>query len=139
MLGEMLEMDGTGLLTVKESAADVPPPGAGVKTVMESVPAEAMSDAEMNVVNWVELTKVVDRLAPLTFTTEAETKLLPVKVNVKPLLPAMTLEGEMLESAGAGLFTASDKAPEVEPSGFTISMVRVPADAMSLEGIAAVS
>ena len=48
-VGERLVRVGTGLLvapvTLKVAAAVVPPPGAGVKTVTETVPAMAMSDA----------------------------------------------------------------------------------------------
>ena len=47
VLGEMLVSVGTGLLTTSESAAEAPPPGVGFTTVMERVPAEAMSLAGM--------------------------------------------------------------------------------------------
>ena len=139
VLGEILVSDGGGLVTVKASAVDVPPPGAGVKTVIENVPAEAMSDAGIVAVNCVLLTKVVVRLAPLTRTTEAETKLLPVTVNVNPGLPEFALVGEILANDGCGLLTASDSVPVVEPSGLITPMARLPVEAMSLAGIAAVS
>ena len=51
VLGEMLASDGGELVTVKVSAVDVPPPGAGLKTAMDSVPAAAMSDAGIAAVN----------------------------------------------------------------------------------------
>jgi len=47
LLGEMFDKDGTGLLTVSVSADEVPPPGAGLLTAIERVPAEAMSLAEI--------------------------------------------------------------------------------------------
>jgi len=43
--GEMLEIEGTGLLTVKVTAAEAPPPGVGVKTVTDKKAAAARSDA----------------------------------------------------------------------------------------------
>jgi len=45
LLGEMLARDGGEFVTVNVTAAEVPPPGAGLKTVIERAPAEAMSDA----------------------------------------------------------------------------------------------
>ena len=131
--------DGPELATVKVSAVDVPPPGAGVKTVIDNVPEEATSDAGIVAVSCVLLTKAVVRLAPLTRTTEAEIKLLPVTVNVNPGLPAVALVGDILANDGAGLLTASDRVPVVELSGLITPMARVPAEAMSLEGMAAVS
>src|SRR5438445_3543474 len=59
----------------------------------------------MDAVNCEALTNAVARLAPFTSTTELGMKLLPVRVSVNPGLPAETLEGEMLESEGTGLFT----------------------------------
>ena len=50
-LGEMAVSTGSGGVTVKVTAAEVPPPGVGLKTVMDSVPAEAMSDAGMAAVS----------------------------------------------------------------------------------------
>ena len=42
--GEMLEIDGTGLFTVRVSAAEAPPPGAELTTVIDRYPATATSD-----------------------------------------------------------------------------------------------
>ena len=47
LLGERLLMVGTGLLTVKVAAAEVPALGAGLAMVMDSVPADAISVAGM--------------------------------------------------------------------------------------------
>ena len=46
-VGEMLDIEGTGLLTVSVAADEVPPPGAALLTVMERLPPEAMSLAEI--------------------------------------------------------------------------------------------
>jgi len=45
LVGERDVIAGTGLFTVKEELMEVPPPGAGFKTVTLSVPAVAMSVA----------------------------------------------------------------------------------------------
>ena len=82
---------------------------------------------------------MVVRFAPLTRTTEPLTKLLPLSVSVNPGLPAVALAGEMLANDGCGLLTASDSVPEAEPSGLITPIVRLPVEAMSLAGIAAVS
>lgn len=99
----MLEMAGSGLLTVSVSADEVPPPGTGLKTVIGKYAPTPKSEAGIAAVNCVVLAKVVVRLAPLTFTTELGTKLPPVRVSVNPGLPAGTLLGDMLESEGTGL------------------------------------
>src|SRR5215471_11135975 len=103
LAGEMLAREGTGLLTVRVTTPDVPPPGAGFATVTDSDPAAAISLAGMVAVSCVLLTKVVVRLDPFTLTTEPDMKLLPVKVRVNAAPPAFTLAGEMLAREGAGL------------------------------------
>src|SRR4029434_7767912 len=72
LAGLRLVMVGVGftLATVNERAPDVPPPGAGVNTVMLGVPAAAISLAGMAAVSRVDETNVVVRLAPLTWTIE---------------------------------------------------------------------
>jgi len=61
LVGEILDVTGTGLLTVKVSAGvDVPPPGAGFVTVTDLRPPDAISDAAICVVNCVEFMKFVD-------------------------------------------------------------------------------
>jgi hypothetical protein len=65
LVGEILLNVGTGLLTVKVAAVTlVPPPGVGLKTVIEGVPAVRRSDAGITAVNWVALTNVVERGLP---------------------------------------------------------------------------
>ena len=48
----------------KLTGDEVPPPGAGVKTVTCAVPIAAMSLARMDACNCVEFTNVVARVAP---------------------------------------------------------------------------
>ena len=137
----MLEIEGAGLLTVNVTDDEVPPPGAGVKTVMDSVAPAATSDAGIAAVSCVLLTKVVVRFEPLTCTTEPLMNLLPFTVSVNPALPAVALLGEMLARDGAGLTTASVTADEVPPPGAALLTVmeRFPVDAISLAEIEAVS
>ncbi|MDP3771450.1 MAG: hypothetical protein Q8R16_04070, partial [bacterium] len=52
-VGTMLVMAGIGLVTVKMTVLDVPPPGAGVKTVMFLAPTVVKSEAGMATVNRV--------------------------------------------------------------------------------------
>jgi hypothetical protein len=137
----MLEIEGTGLLTVNVTGAEVPPPGADVNTVIDNKVPVARSDAGIAAVSWVLLIKVVVRFAPLTRTTEPLMKLLPVTVNVSPELPALALLGEMLAKDGTGLVTVRVAADEVPPPGAALLtlMETVPGDAMSLAEIVAVS
>jgi hypothetical protein len=65
--------DGIALLTVKVYAADVPPPGVGLTTVIDSDPAADMSLAVIVAVRSVALTNVVVRLLPPTSTTDVLT------------------------------------------------------------------
>ena len=96
---------GTGLLTVKFVAVDVPPPGTGLVTVTPKVPAVAMSAAVIAAVTWVALTNVVVRALPLNFTLDPETNPVPLTVRVKAVPPAVALEGESEEIVGTALLT----------------------------------
>ena len=101
---------GTGLvpaLIVKVCAFELPPPGAGLNTVTEAVPADAMSAAVIAAVSWVEDTYVVVRLAPFHCTMEPLTKLLPLTVSVKAAPPAVADVGLRLVVAGTGLLAVT--------------------------------
>jgi hypothetical protein len=99
-LGEIEEI--TGATTVNEIAFELPPPGAGLKTVTGMEATEAMSVAEIVAWSCVELTYVVVRVPPLHCTTEQGTKLLPVTLNVNPTSPAVAAEGDSDATAGIG-------------------------------------
>ncbi len=71
--GESDVIVGTPLLTVRFDAVEVPPPGAGLKTVMATSPGVATSLAETVAVSCAPLTKVVGRDTPATCTTELPT------------------------------------------------------------------
>src|SRR5262245_38811539 len=49
--GEMLEIEGTGLSTASVTAAEVPPPGAGLRTVMFRLAPVATSEDGICAVN----------------------------------------------------------------------------------------
>src|SRR5215470_179772 len=68
---------------------------------MLGLPAAAMSVARIAAVNSVADTNVVGRIAPLTRTTEALVKFVPVAVSAKSAPPIATLAGAMLVSVGA--------------------------------------
>ena len=106
LLGEIELNVGAGLVIVNVLPAEVPPPGVGLNTLTEAVPAEAMSAAEICACSWVLLTNVVVRSLPFQRMTDDATKLLPVAVRVKAPLPAAALLGVMELNFGAGLLWA---------------------------------
>jgi hypothetical protein len=100
--GEIELRVGTGLLIVNDNAFDIPP-GAGFVTVTLTVPAVAISAAVIAAVNCVALANVVVLAAPLNFTTDVDTKPVPLTVRVKAAPPAVALAGEREVAVGAGL------------------------------------
>ena len=90
-------------LMVNDRVPDVPPPGAGLVTVTVAVPAVAIAAAVIAAANCVALTKVVVLVAPLNFTTDVDTKAVPLTVRVKAAPPAVALVGEREAAVGAGL------------------------------------
>ena|SRR6266704_1258462 len=92
----------TAGIIVKVMALEVPPPGAALKTVTLAEPALATSLAEMGVVSWVLLTKVVGRSDPFQRTAEVEMKFVPLTVRVKAAPPAVAPVGEIEVIAGTG-------------------------------------
>ena len=103
--GEIPVMVGIGLfraLMVKIDARDVPPPGGGFVTVTCTVPAAAISDAEINAVIWVAFTRVVGRALPFQFTTELPVKFAPFTVRLNAGPPEVTLWGAIEANVGMG-------------------------------------
>ena len=103
---------GAGLfaaLIVKFTAAEVPPPGAGLVTVTGVVPAVVTALAAMVALIWVALTNVVVCATPLKLMTELERKFVPFTVSVKLADPAATLVGDNAVIVGAGLVNAGDR------------------------------
>lgn len=139
--GLRLVVVGTGLLIVNVRELEVPPPGAGLNTVTEAVPAMAMSAAVIAAVNRVEETKVVVRSAPFHRITDPATKLLPLTVRTKSVPPAVVDVGLKLEFVGTGLLIVRVRALEVPPPGAGVDTVTgiVPVTAISAAVIAAVN
>ena len=82
----------TGILAmVKVSEFDVPP--HGVTTVIEDVPAVAISEAGTIAVSCVAETNVVVKPVPFQFTVEPEMKLVPLTVSVNCGPPAVVHVG----------------------------------------------
>jgi hypothetical protein len=96
--------------TEKVGGAEVPPPGAGVKTLTERVPA--MPAPRNPTVSFVALTKVAERAFPFQFTTELSRKseLFTVMGTAEPLAVAPAGEIEVREGAGLLLFAKAFRA-----------------------------
>src|SRR6202047_5294195 len=87
----------TGLLIVKVTVLDVPPPGVGLNTVTEAVPGLVMSPAGTVAVSCVALINVVVNATPFHRTIAPLTKLVPVTISVNAGPPAVA---EVCESDG---------------------------------------
>jgi hypothetical protein len=144
LVGEIAVSVGAGLgavVIMKTKFAVVPPPGAELVTVMLAFPDVAISVAKMAAVICVELTNVVAFALPLNFTTELETKPVPLTVSGKAAPPATMPVGLSEVIVGAGLLTVKLAAVEVPPpgAGFVTVTGTIPAVAMSPAGMDAVS
>ena len=124
---------GAGLLIDKELEFEVPPPGAGLKTLSAAVPAFAISAGVTRIDNCDAETKVVTRSAPLNLTMELLIKLLPLMASVNVAPPAMADAGLSEAIAGVGLlmvkFVAVDNPPP--GNGLKTAKLNVPADVNS--------
>jgi len=140
-VGDMLVVVGVGLLTVSVCAPEVPPPGPGFTTVIESVPPTAMDDDGMVIVIIVDETNVVTNGTPFTSTVDEALKFVPVTVSVKDGPPAVVEVGEIEVVVGAGFLIVNVCAFDVPPPGvgFTTVIDAVPPTAMSAAGTIAVT
>jgi len=73
---------------------DVPPPGAGLTTVMASGPDAERELAGMSAVTRLLLTKLVCRLLPFHWTVELGRKFEPTTLRVKAGPPCLLLFGD---------------------------------------------
>src|SRR5258708_23763947 len=104
--------ESVGVATVipKETASDVPPPGAGFETVIRTDRAVARSDAKIAAVNLAGLTNVVTRALPFQFTTQPWTNPAPFTVSVNAWPPgSATLGTSGLLMNGTGLVCAASR------------------------------
>jgi hypothetical protein len=126
---------GFGAVIVNVCGLDVPPPGEGVNTVTEAVPAVAMSAAPICAVSCVLLPNVVARWLPFHCTMDELMKFVPVSVSVKAAPPASTLLGEIELSVGLGFgaLMVNVCALDAPPPGVGLNTVTgtVPAATMS--------
>src|SRR5439155_593156 len=126
---------GFGAVIVNVCGLEVPPPGAGVNTVTEAVPAVAMSAAVICAVSCVLLPNVVVRWPPFHCTMDELMKFVPVTVSVNAAPPATAVLGERELSVGLGFgaVIVNVCGLEVPPPGAGLKTVTeaVPAVAMS--------
>ena len=94
---------GPGLLIVNVIELEVPPPGAGLTTVTDAVPAVATFAAGTTAVSLIEDTNVVTSGEPFQLTLDVETKLVPFTVRVNWALPAVAEVGLIELIVGTGL------------------------------------
>lgn len=140
-VGEMLVMEGTGLLlvpvTVNTAAVEVPPPGVGLVTVTLNVPEPVRSEAGITAVSWLAETYDVALALPLKLTTEPGMKLFPLMVSEMAELPAGIDAGEREVITGTTLPTVKVTAFEVPPPvvGLLTVMLKVPTEVRSDAGM----
>jgi hypothetical protein len=92
---------GTGI-TLNVTGADVPPPGAGVKTVTSAAPVWATSDAGIEANRLNAVSSEVGRSLPFHCTTEPDTKPVPSTLSEKPRDPTTARVGKILLIDGRG-------------------------------------
>jgi hypothetical protein len=90
-------------LIVNVCAFDVPPPGAGLTTVIDAVPAVATREAGTVAVNCVAEINVVVSEVPFQSTVEVETKFVPLTVKVNCGPPAVAQVGLIAVVVGTRL------------------------------------
>ena len=110
---------------MNEMALDVPPPGPGLITDTDAVPAAETSDAGTVVVSDVVELNVVLSETPFHCTIDEVTNPLPLTVRVNPLEPACTELGDSDDVMGSGLATVKVAPAEVPPPGIGFTTVKV--------------
>src|SRR6266508_2327509 len=108
---------GVGLLIVKVIALDGPPPGAGLATVIENVPAEVIKFAGIAADICPALTYVVDKDVPFHWIVEFPMKLDPLTVNAVLPVPTRADVGAIDMTVGTGLLTATVIVLDGPPPG----------------------
>ena len=129
------------MLIVSVAAAEAPPPGVPLTTVIACVPAVAASAVCNVTVSRVALTKLVVRAFPSRSTVDPFTNPVPLTVNAGLDVPAVKPTGDSDEIAGVGLFTVNVWPAVTPPPGAGTETVtlKVPAVAICPTGTVAVS
>jgi hypothetical protein len=109
------------MTTSKNWKFEVPPPGAGLTTVIVAVVGFAMSVARIAAVNCELLVKVVVRGLPFQSTTDPATKPVPVTVRLNAAPPGAAAEGTTGFRYGTGLGVVASANPLKTPSSITAS------------------
>lgn len=136
-----MAMTGVGFVIEKFAEFDVPPPGAGLKTVTGTVAAPPSDEAGTTALNCELVTNDVCRSLPAKRTTEFVTNPEPLTISVNAELPAAAASGLMLVMRGAGLLIINVAGLDVPPPGDGLKTViaNVPPVAMSDAGICTAS
>ena len=82
-----------GVVMVKGTGFELPPPGPGLTTVTLAVPGVDTFAAGTTADNFPALTNVVARGVPFQFTIDPETNPAPWMVNENPGAPGVTAPG----------------------------------------------
>jgi hypothetical protein len=116
-LGGEREVIASGVI-VNVWPAEVPPPGAGLTTVIVAVPAVATRLADTVAVSRILLLYAVVNpvVAPFQFTREPLTNPVPFTVKVKLESPATAPAGDSVVTVGTALFW----------TGFSMAITRPP-------------
>src|SRR5438128_1698739 len=119
---------------------EIPPPGAGLKTVIWAVPTLMMSLAGIAATNSLMLTNV-GRLLPFHRTTEPGRRFDPLTVSANAGPPAPTLVGTREVITGTGLPMLNTSEIEIPPpgAGLKTDICALPAMAISAPEIVAIN
>jgi hypothetical protein len=103
LAGSTAAITGGGLLMVKFAGADVPPPGAGLNTVMAATPPSARSAAGTVALRELSVENVVAISVPFQRTADPLTKAEPETAIESCAAPAIVVAGVTLLMVGTAL------------------------------------
>jgi hypothetical protein len=103
LAGSTAAITGGGLLMVKLADAELPPPGAGLKTVIAAVPPSARSVAGTVALSEVSVENVVASAVPFQRTADPLTKPVPETAIESCAAPAVVVTGVTLLMVGTAL------------------------------------
>jgi hypothetical protein len=124
--GSSIEVPGPSTaLDTTRGTAELPPPGAGVLTTMSKDPDVMSLLAGISASSEVALLNVVVRGPPSKYTSEADTKPVPVTVSVTCGEPPMTLSGAICVTVGGALTTLKTTSLLTPPPGGLVPTLRL--------------